>query len=99
MTIPFNVVAVSAVFLAGSVTALWLGCMWRHRDRPHGSPVSISDLIEAPPAPPERRLWDGEAWETLRTDPRDLWTEVDDARLRHPSSRRYGSRSTNGRGQ
>lgn len=88
-----DIIAVSTVFLIGSLAALWLGCMWEHRDRKRGQDVSLAQLMGyVPPSPPERQLWNGETWEALESDPRDLWTDEDDARLRHPSSRRYGAR-------
>ena len=84
--------------LAACLAGAALGYVWHRRDqaRDRQEPprvASVSHLIVTPP-PVERRLWDGETWEYLRTDPRDLYDDgLAGSKARHPSNRNRKGRS------
>lgn len=81
-----DIVAVAFLVLFLSVSMLWIGAMWEHKDCP---PKTRPRTDRSRPAT-DRLLWDDEAWE-FGDDPRDLIELERDISL-HPSHRRNQNR-------
>lgn len=77
-----DVTVVAFLFLFLSVSLLWLGSMWEHKDCER---LRTRRRTDRGLPSTDRLIWDDESWE-FGNDPRDL-VELEESIVRRPSNR------------